>query len=157
MFAYPEIGTIETIGAFYAWFIVINDYVVKPRTLWLIGTELGTAPKVGDVYNPMAGPCLGNSNCNEGNKMRVINQLAFSDGWIDLRLFFHQFDPTDFGKCILNDPSKYSKWFYVSWFKGPNNSDVSLCYSTESWKIAQTAYFIATVQMQWANILICKT
>ena len=51
----------------------------------------------------------------------------------------------------------YSKWFYISWFKGPQDTDMPLCYTTESWKIAQTAFFIAIIQMQCANILICKT
>lgn len=92
----------------------------------------------GDVYNPLAGPCKGNSNCEKGLEMRSIRQASENDGWIDLRLFYHQHDPIDFTFCRFNDPKMYTKWFYTSysWFSGPNGSELPLCYTTESWKLA---------------------
>ena len=74
-------------------------------------------------------------------------------------MFYHQFDPIDFSFCRFNNPKMYTKWFYTSfsWFTGPNGAEMPLCYSTEAWKMAQTAFFIAIIEMQYANIFICKT
>jgi len=33
-FAYIQMGTIQTVAAFYTYFIVMNDYGFKPRMLW---------------------------------------------------------------------------------------------------------------------------
>lgn len=41
----------------------MNDYGFKPRMLWQINSETGTEPAFGDVYDPLSGPCKGNSNC----------------------------------------------------------------------------------------------
>jgi len=49
----------------------------------------GTEPMLGDMYNPMAGPCKGNSNCEKGFGMRTIDQTTPHDEWIDLRMFWH--------------------------------------------------------------------
>jgi len=69
-FSYIQMGTIQTIAGFYTFFIVLNDYGFKPSILWNIGNRLGTEPKFGDIYNPLAGPCKGNSNCGLGMPMR---------------------------------------------------------------------------------------
>ena len=88
--------------------------------------------------------------------MRTIDQTTPHDEWIDLRLFWHQFDPIDWTFCRFSD-GNYSKFFYISYFKGPYNIEKSICYSVEAIKLAQTAFFTAVVQMQYANIMICKT
>jgi len=112
-FSYVEMGILENTGAFYTWFVVLNDYGFKPWILWELANIVGTPPKFGDVYNPMAGPCKGNSICEAGGEMWIINQQTNTDNWIDLRLFWHQFDPIDWTYCWFSD-GQYSKWFYVS-------------------------------------------
>ena len=82
-------GTIQTIAGFYTYFVVLNDYGFKTRFLWQLGNEQGTIPMYGDVYDPLAGPCRGNSNCMKGMEMRAIEQATEKDGWVDLRLFYH--------------------------------------------------------------------
>jgi sodium/potassium-transporting ATPase subunit alpha len=68
-FSYLQIGTIQTIAGFYTYFIVLNDYGFKPRLLWQIGNVKGTPPSFGDIYNPLAGLCQGNTNCDKGLSM----------------------------------------------------------------------------------------
>jgi len=39
---------------------------------------------------------------------------------------------------------------------GTSDEHVPVCYSTETLKYGQTAYFVAVVIVQWSNILACK-
>ncbi len=45
-------GITEVFAAFFAYFMVMNDYGFKPGTLIGLATEKGYYPASGDVYNP---------------------------------------------------------------------------------------------------------
>ena len=128
-YSYIQVGTFETISAFYTYFIVLNDYGFKPWFTWLYGQQYGTEPAHGDVYSPLAGPCKGNSNCNLGARMWHINQVTNADNWIDQRLFFHWMDPIQWAFCRFID---YRDFFHVSSEKTKFGDYANICYTTEA-------------------------
>lgn len=77
----------------------MNDYGLKPWTLLGMTTSLGIEPAPGDVYDPLAGPCKGNSNCLIGAETRKLDMNTNKDGWFDIRLFFYDKDPDSWSEC----------------------------------------------------------
>jgi len=55
------VGVTECFAAMFAYFMVMNDYGIRPGTTLGLGTEYGYYPAPGDVYNPNA-VNMGNSN-----------------------------------------------------------------------------------------------
>lgn len=64
-FSYLQVGMIQQFGAFFTYFLVMNDYGIKPGTLFWLDPEEGYYPKASDVYNPNM---PGNGNTNFGNE-----------------------------------------------------------------------------------------
>lgn len=51
-FAYLQIGVIQASAGMYTYFLILNDYGLRPRTLWDLSEKKSYLPKVTDVYNP---------------------------------------------------------------------------------------------------------
>ena len=45
-------GEIQTYAGFYTYFVVLNDYGIKPASLLFLTIRRGVEPAKGDVYNP---------------------------------------------------------------------------------------------------------
>ena len=45
-------GEIQTYAGFYTYFVILNDYGIKPVTLLSMTIRSGIEPGKGDVYNP---------------------------------------------------------------------------------------------------------
>jgi len=142
------------LAGFYTYLTVMSDYGFKPWTLVNININLGIEPAEGDVYNPLGGPCKGNSNCMLGEATWIAIQGTNDDAWMDLRLFFFDYDPDKWGECKYKD---YPRFFNKSLFVKHNGEPVDICYGTEAFKYAATAFLVAVVHMQWMNLLVCKT
>lgn len=50
--SYLYIGEIETYAGFYSYFVVLNDYGIKPTTLYQLTMKTGIEPNPWDVYDP---------------------------------------------------------------------------------------------------------
>ena len=105
--AYLQLGWLEVIGGFYTYFVILNDYGIKPATLLGLTTNYGIQPAEGDIYNPLAGICKGNSNCLIGAETRKLDMTTNRDGWFDMRLFFYDFDPLSWGDCRFKDSASF--------------------------------------------------
>jgi magnesium-transporting ATPase (P-type) len=51
-FAYLQIGVIQASAGMYTYFLILNDYGIRPRTLWDLSEKKSFLPKTTDVYNP---------------------------------------------------------------------------------------------------------
>ncbi len=126
-------GWLEVIGGMYTYFVILNDYGLKPYTLLGMTSAYGIEPAEGDVYDPLGGVCKGNSNCLIGAETRKINMATNGDGWFDMRLFFYDYEPTAWGDCLFKDSSSF---FKESTFVKHNGTKNPISYSTEAIKYA---------------------
>ena len=152
--AYLQMGFLENLAGFYAYLVVLNDYGIKPATLIGLTTKLGIEPALGDSYDPLGGPCKGNSNCLLGLETRRLDMATNRDGWFDMRLFYYDFDPDKWTDCKF---ANYGSFFKQSPFVKHNGVRDPICYSSEAIKYAQCAFLVAVTNAQIMNLLVCKT
>jgi hypothetical protein len=92
-YAYLNVGIAEAVAGFYLYFLVLNDYGIRPKTLFWISHREGVSPKDTDVYdwtnsNPKAP--YGNTNVlSHDAKRRALSWEYMSDGDVDIRLFYY--------------------------------------------------------------------
>lgn len=89
-----------------------------------------------------------------GEETWWIDMATNRDCWIDMRLFFYDSDPDEWNDCLFKDYRGFFKQSPSTKTDGVNNN---ICYSVEAIKYAQTAFLLAIVHLQWANLIICKT
>jgi sodium/potassium-transporting ATPase subunit alpha len=168
-FAYLQIGVIQASAGMYTYFLILNDYGIRPQTLWDLSEKKSFLPKKTDIYNPNQTTLttlangdksiLGNSNAGETDDKLI--KLAWDKtkmSKVDIRLFY-----------APNNIRNAESWTSCRWdgsgvSPGPafyRNSFVSeghpVCYSTEALKYAQSGYLVSIVIVQWADLMICKT
>ena len=131
-FSYLQVGMIQQFGASFCYFYVMNDYGLRPATLFWLDPEKGYYPKPTDVYNPNL-PCNGNTNCNNENYNSSISWIRTEDGNVDLRLFYTARAASSWSKCRWTDgEANQGPYFYrYSSFTGKQ-----ICYTTEALKHA---------------------
>jgi sodium/potassium-transporting ATPase subunit alpha len=154
-FAYLQIGVIQASAGMYTYFLILNDYGIRPGTVWQMALLKRPFPNFDDVYNPND-PHLGNTNWNAPEEdWKVIGWDKTKHGKVDLRLFLQgERGPDAWTKCRWdpNDeewPSFYRQSYVLEWHE--------ICYSTDALKFAQSGYLVSIVCVQWADLMICKT
>ena len=177
-FAYLQIGVIQASAGIYTYFYVLNDFGIRPSTLFRLASYYAVLPNDNDEYDPTNEQGYGNSNWNVPyweNGERSPRAIVF--GWdkdkhsrVDVRLFYGYRDgatekdgvkadtkairgPDAWTKCRWdpNDPN------LGSIYKTSVISDWPICYSSEALKFAQSGYLVSIVCVQWADLMICKT
>lgn len=82
----------------------MNDYGIRPGTLFWLDPEEGYYPKATDVYNPNM-PHNGNTNFGIAKYHGKLNWLkTFADG-MDIRLFYVNRQPDAWTHCRWSDSS----------------------------------------------------
>lgn len=51
-FAYLQIGVIQASAGMYTYFLILNDFGVRPSTVWWLSEERQPRPKDTDIYDP---------------------------------------------------------------------------------------------------------
>jgi len=51
-FAYLQIGVIQASAGMYTYFLILNDYGIRPHTVWGLSILKNEMPRDTDVYNP---------------------------------------------------------------------------------------------------------
>ena len=147
-FSYLQIGMVQASAGFYTYFIMMNDYGMKPSTIFFLVLKEGRYPGANDVYVDVS-PNYGNSNPT-GSK-ETLKWDNTDDDTVDVRLFYFEHrTPSDWNKCRwdTSDPELY--------WKSPLSNN-AICYTTEALRYSQCAYFISIICVQWADLMICKT
>lgn len=154
-FAYLQIGVIQASAGMYTYFLVLNDYGIRPSTVWKLALEKKPLPNPTDVYNPNA-PHYGNTNWNAPEDQWVgLAWDKIKNGKVDIRLFYEGYrNADDWTQCRWdpNDqawPKIYRQSYVTDWHE--------ICYTTEALKFAQSGYLVSIVCVQWADLIICKT
>jgi len=152
-FSYLQIGMIQQFGAFFTYFYVMNDYGIRPGTLFWLDPELGYYPKPTDVYNPNL-PHNGNTNFGDANFHGKLDWLKLDAGRMDMRLFYVNRTADAWSKCrwTTGEAGEGPQFYRIS-----SITNSQICYTTEALKNAHTAYLIGIVCLQWADCLAAKT
>merc|ERR1719409_2243827 len=51
-FAYLQIGVIQASAGMYTYFLILNDYGIRPQSLWDLSEKKAFLPKKTDIYDP---------------------------------------------------------------------------------------------------------
>ena len=52
-FAYFQIGVIQASAGMYTYFLILNDFGVRPTGIWQMSELILPGPAAGDSYNPL--------------------------------------------------------------------------------------------------------
>merc|ERR1711990_1369725 len=137
-FSYLQIGMIQQFGALFCYFYILNDYGIRPGTLFFLDPEVGYMPKSSDVYNPNL-PYNGNTNAMVEEHKGTFNWLKTEYGRVDVRLFYINRPPNSWSKCRW-DETNSPEWYRHSWM-----TNRQICYTNEGLKHAHTSYLVAIV------------
>jgi len=170
-FAYLQIGVIQASAGMYTYFLVLNDYGIRPSTVWGLSTLYAPFPGRDDIYDATQttvvakengdfckyGNCqLGTSKPNESDTYKVqLGWDKYRNGLVDIRLYYAIYREADAWTTCRYKPDNeelpvfYRKSYVTGWH--------SVCYSTEALKYAQSGYLVSIVCVQWAYLMICKT
>lgn len=138
LFAYFQMGVIQAMAGFFAYFTVMRDYGFSPRVLWKLGFyDEGTKPDDDDFYieDHMY---KGNSNVGiDDNELVKVDWFSTAHGGYDLRVWFWNLD--GWNECVYPEDRS-------------NITGKHVCYTTEALKYAQFAYFLAVIVVQCAHL-----
>jgi sodium/potassium-transporting ATPase subunit alpha len=173
-FAYFQIGVIQASAGIYTYFLILNDFGIRPSTVWYLALLKNPFPKDTDEYDITQTTMVetemtdaeGNTyiqksqygNTNYGTPEEDWAILAWDkekDGKIDIRMFYAK-DRTaeDWVQCRYDPADESLPKFYKQAYRSEWNP---ICYSTEALKFAQSGYLVSIVCVQWADLMICKT
>ena len=179
-FAYLQIGVIQASAGMYTYFLILNDYGIRPTAVWGMATLKRNFPRDDDVYDPtqtektkFSDPVDGIQYYQQyGNTNLLFDEDAYekyeedldiiSIAWdktkhskIDIRLYYADTrGPEYFTACRWNTNGGNFPNFYT---RSVVSEDYPICYSTEALKFAQSGYLVSIVCVQWADLMICKT
>jgi len=148
-FAYLQIGIIQASAGLYTYFSILNDFGVRPQSLWFMSELDSAIPKLTDVYDPNAheltdilndaGEVIGKSqygNTNMGTPEEGWTRIFWdkrTHDKVDVRLFYAPHRNADnFTTCRWAiDDEDFPRFYRFS-----NLTDMPICYSTEALKFA---------------------
>jgi len=163
-FAYLFFGFIESTAGFVAFFTALNDYGITPNGAIGIIHEEGIEPAKNDLYNPYD-EYKGNTyaffieNVDhlglEGDYLeelkedrhRRIDYFTEEDTTIDMRLMLYKLPDTTWTDCAFPGLAMHNE----------GGETASNCWSLESIRHAQTAYFSAIIMVQISNGICFRT
>ena len=168
-FAYLQIGVIQASAGMYTYFLILNDFGIRPQALWNLALLEGPLPNKNDVYN-IDDEFFGNTNTNDKRENWVsLGWDATRSGRIDVRMFYANTHPPLRGDETKNEPEirnpdDWTECRYdpvdadlPKFYKRSHITDWPICYTTEALKYAQSGYLVSIVCVQWADLMICKT
>lgn len=164
-FAYLQIGVIQASAGMYTYFLILNDFGIRPQALWKMALLEGPIPNENDTYDPndddaTNGSRYGHTGLDkpEEEKLDDDGNITYP-GWIslgwdsarsarfDVRLFYGStFTPADRDGKREFDNRTPDDWTVCRY--DPNNADLPkfyktshisnwpICYSTEALKYA---------------------
>ena len=183
-FAYLQIGVIQASAGMYTYFLILNDYGIRPHTLWGLSILKNELPRERDLYIAANSELVqnGTGDCN-GNGTDVNNACQFGHtkmiwapetdagekareglkalAWdkvrhskVDIRLFYAHDRTAEQWTKCRWSEAEGSPFFYTASYSSEWHP---ICYSTEALKFAQSGYLVSIVCVQWADLMICKT
>ena len=87
MWSYGLCGIVQAGGGMVCYFMILNDYGIKPATAFGLASEYGYTPLATDVYNPNY-ENYGNSNKGLDEFKCILDWPSTMTNAIDIRLFY---------------------------------------------------------------------
>ena len=155
----------------YTYMLVLNDYGIRPKTIWFLADIQAPMPAENDQYDIYDNVWdstrgiwttrYGNSRVSEPVPPELADdgheKLAWDlskHGRVDIRLYYAMDrDPSAWTKCRW-DPKDDS---YPKIYRYSHITDYPICYTTEALKYAQAAYLVSIVTVQAAGLISAKT
>jgi hypothetical protein len=137
----------------YTYMLVLNDFGIRPITIWKLSTLKAPIPNPTDVYDPLA-KNFGNTNLDSGAEEVPLGWDLIKNGKIDIRLFYAAYRNEENWTNCRWDPNDTS---IPRFMRYSHISGKPICYSSEALKYAQAAYLCAIVTTQVSGLLACKT
>jgi sodium/potassium-transporting ATPase subunit alpha len=163
----------------YTYFLILNDFGIRPQALWKLALLEGPKPRKDDFYQPeMSTPealyekneyggttsnkladCIyGHCNIDDKDNWITLSWDQTKSGKMDIRLFYSATDeairtPDNWTACRYDPMDSSLPKFY----RYSHITDKPVCYTTEALKYAQSGYLVSIVCVQWADLMICKT
>jgi len=180
-FAYLQIGAIQASAGMYTYFLIMNDFGLRPTGLWRLALNKSPFPNPDDRYDVNADTLvqITDPDTPEGEAPVVIGESQYGNtnllippgktrdddylylGWdktkharVDVRLFYATWRDADAWTACRWDPTNED---YPYFYKFSYVSSWPICYSSEALKFAQSGYLVSIVCVQWADLMICKT
>lgn len=156
-YSYLQKGMIQGAAGMFTYFAVLNDYGIRPSTLWGLTGLQAPLPGPKDIWDPTK---LGNGN----SRMDVTDESELVTlGWdftrnakIDIRLFYSYNDyrtEEAWTKCRF--PTADDEW--PKFYRYSSYSEYPICYSTDALKYAQSAFLASIVTVQAAGLITAKS
>jgi len=183
-FAYLQIGVIQASAGMYTYFLILNDYGIRPHTLWGLSILKNELPRDTDLYTAANAELVEagqpgcalredetNSSCHYGNTKMIslpeskesikarkeLTSLAWDktrNAKVDIRLYYAFHRDADRWTKCRWSEEEGSPFFYTASYSSEWHP---ICYSTEALKFAQSGYLVSIVCVQWSDLMICKT
>ena len=182
-FAYLQIGCVQASAGMYTYFSTLNDFGIRPGSVWFLALKRSPFPKPTDHYiaasnkivnmydpkNPdvVIGKSLyGHTNLGTDTEADgTVSDEKLDDfkylGWdkskharVDIRLFYAAYRGPEAWTTCRWDPADDK---YPYFYRYSYVSEWPICYSTEALKFDQAGYLVSIVCVQWADLMICKT
>merc|ERR1719387_2249591 len=185
-FAYFQIGVIQASAGMYTYFLILNDFGIRPVCVWRLALQRGPLPLETDVYKQDGANDAnryGHGRYNDPDLNAIIAKgdgfdsdefydkttgLAWdytNNGKLDIRLFY-SYKNAENPNGSIREPDQWTKcrWDpavegeFPEFYKWSHVTEQwPICYSTEALKYAQSGYLVSIVCVQWADLMICKT
>jgi len=78
-FAYLQIGVIQASAGMYTYFLILNDYGIRPHTLWGLSILKNEMPRATDVYNANASKLLAPGSIEAGVSCTAFDPADLGD------------------------------------------------------------------------------
>jgi sodium/potassium-transporting ATPase subunit alpha len=171
-FAYLQIGVIQASAGMYTYFLILNDYGIRPTAVWKMATEQGIFPDPSDVYSTTANGYgntaaynLMQSGVDAGfeDKLGTMNWDGVRNASVDVRLFYNYPQGDAVGALVgkldqaKRGPDDWTmcRWPYMgddatgldypTFYTTSSTSGYPVCYTTEALKYAQSGYLVSIV------------
>jgi len=159
--SYGYIGWTQFWGAFFAYYVTVNDFGFTPGLLNNKATINVVRPAASDVYNP-SDQFFGNSVYANASKNGSGCPSSESLDWIytkhadiDLRMGALNCNKNSDG--TLSVSPIFTSWGDCKVYQLSPFSNAPICYTTEAIKYGCSAYFYGVVICQILNCMLCKT
>ena len=157
--SYGYIGWTQFWGAFFAYYITVNDFGFQPAQLNMKSSIFIIEHAAHDMYNPND-PYFGNSilaNSVIGGSCPdavPIDWIYTKHAHFDLRMSALRCNNNN-GNITISEI--FSQWGDCKVYQLSPYSNRPICYTTEAIKYGCSAYFYGVVVCQVLNCILCKT
>jgi sodium/potassium-transporting ATPase subunit alpha len=78
-FAYAQIGVIQASAGIYTYFLILNDFGIRPSTVWFLALKTNPFPKPTDIYDPTQSEEVVTTILNDDGTTKSITKSLYGN------------------------------------------------------------------------------